>query len=90
MLTALIAPRSIYITSATEDEWADPYSEFLGLKYAVPVYSLYGLKGISQQPMPSPDSQLHTEGMGYHLRNGKHDMTEYDWQKFMEYAERYL
>jgi dienelactone hydrolase len=90
MLTSLIAPRHLYVASATEDGWADPESEFLGLKFAVPVYQLYGIQGIANEPMPSPEKPLIMEGMGYHLRTGGHDLTEYDWQRFMDYAQRFL
>lgn len=30
MLLSLIAPRTLYVSSATEDHWADPSSEFMG------------------------------------------------------------
>ncbi|TLS51937.1 acetylxylan esterase [Paenibacillus antri] len=90
MLIGLIAPRHVYVASATEDLWADPESEFLGLTFASPVYRLYGMDGIAGLPMPTAEQPLHTNGMGYHLRAGGHDMTEYDWQRFMDYAERFL
>jgi hypothetical protein len=90
MLIGLIAPRHVYVASATEDLWADPESEFLGLSFASPVFRLYGLTGIAGRPMPAPEQPLHTNGMGYHLRTGVHEMTEYDWDRFMDYASRFL
>ncbi|TVY06709.1 alpha/beta hydrolase [Paenibacillus cremeus] len=86
MLLALMAPRPVYVTSATEDLWADPESEFLSLVYAEPVYKLYGLEGLGIKRMPLPDSPMHSRAMGYHLRTGKHDMTEYDWLQFITFA----
>ena len=52
MLIALIAPRPIYTTNATDDRWADPYGSFLSLGYAKPVYDLYDKKTAFTREMP--------------------------------------
>jgi hypothetical protein len=90
MLLSLIAPRPLYVSSATEDVWADPESEFLSLICSEPVYRLYGLEGVGAHQLPAPETPLHNERMGYHLRTGKHDLTEYDWQFFIDFADRFL
>ncbi|MGE5557528.1 MAG: alpha/beta hydrolase family protein [Bacillota bacterium] len=90
MLLSLIAPRPVYVASASEDIWADPESEFLSCVCAEPVYHLFGLKGLEINKMPLPEQPVHNGFIGYHLRTGKHDLTEYDWKRFMDYADRFI
>lgn len=87
MLLSLIAPRLLYVSSASEDSWADPEAEYRGAYEAGAVYALYGLKGLEQRQMPGIDQPCHENAVGYHLRAGEHDMTPHDWAFFMDFLD---
>lgn len=86
MLISLTAPRPVYVTSATEDLWADPIGEFLSAKEASVVYNLYSIPGLSSTIMPKPDSPVIGE-VSYHLRTGIHNVTDYDWEQYIKFAK---
>ena len=87
MLMALIAPRALYVASAAEDLWADPRGEFLSLAHASPVYALWGEAPIAETAMPPVDTPLVVGRRGYHVRTGSHNLTPYDWARFMDLAD---
>jgi hypothetical protein len=90
MLISLIAPRPAYVASASEDLWADPRGEFLSAKLAGPVYALFGKKGLDDvKDLPDINSPVMRD-VGYHRREGRHDLTLCDWQRYMEFADRHL
>ncbi|WP_373514110.1 acetylxylan esterase [Persicitalea sp.] len=87
-LIALIAPRPVYVASASEDQWADPKGEYLGAYHAGPAYALYGKPTLSSDTPPGLEVPIGQKTWtGYHVRNGKHDILLYDWTQFMNFAD---
>jgi hypothetical protein len=88
-LIALIAPRPVYIATAEQDYWGDPRGSFLAAKHAEPVYALYGLRGLGVAEMPAVATPV-GDYIGYHMRTGRHGLNAYDWEQFLNFADRHL
>jgi hypothetical protein len=91
MLIALIAPRPVFITGATQDQWADPRGEYLAVIAAGPVYRLLGARDLGTDSYPPPvDTPLITGDLGFHYHTGGHIMSDSDWKAFLDFADAHL
>jgi hypothetical protein len=86
----MMAPRPVYVASASLDQWADPKGELLSLVGASSVYELYGFKGLCAKALPEVNTPISSDRMGYHMREGKHDIVLYDWQQYVAFADRFF
>lgn len=88
LVISLIAPRPVYVASAIDDKNADPEGEFAGAKAAEPVFKLLGAEGLPADSWPAVGVSVQG-GIGYHVRPGQHDVTDFDWQQYLAFAERH-
>ena len=54
------------------------------------VYENCGLKGfVCQDRLPVVGDEFHEGTIGYHLREGKHYFSRYDWNKLIKFVNRH-
>ncbi len=87
LLLSLVAPRPLYVASAEGDEWSDPKGEFLSAVSASRVYTLLGERALAADTArPAVGAAIGLDGLvAYHERTGKHDVTAFDWQHYLEF-----
>ncbi len=90
LLIALNAPRPVFITGGTQDQWADPTGMFLAAVAAGPVYRFLGAKDLGVAEGPPLDTPLITGDLGFHYHTGGHTISDADWSAFLEFADRHL
>ena len=92
MLLALMAPRPLYVGSASQDLWADPSNELCSARLCGEVYRLYGLQPLAwdREELPSVNTPIQQGTVAYHLREGRHGITAYDWEQYMDFADKYF
>jgi len=89
MLIALSAPRPVFITGGTTDQWSDPKGEFLAEVAAAPVYQLLGKRGPGVNEMPAPDTPVTTGDLAFNIHTGGHMLTVDEWKSFLQFMDKY-
>lgn len=87
-LLSLIAPRPLFLTGGTTDQWADPRGMYLAAVAATPVYRLLGAEGLPSGE-PALDRPLGAGAIGFHYHTGGHTITPADWAAFLDFAGRH-
>jgi beta-glucosidase len=88
-LIALVAPRPMFNTGGTNDQWSDPHGEFLASLAADPVYRLLGKKGLGTTAMPAANVSLTDGENAFRNHEGGHTDAP-DWPVFLQFAKRYF
>ena len=85
MLLSLVAPRPVMIGGAIEDVWADNEGQMLSCFLASPIWKLYGKDGfISENRLPLVGDHFLDGDICFHLREGTHFLSRYDWNVYMK------
>jgi dienelactone hydrolase len=90
MLIALSAPRPVFVTGGTDDQWADPVGEFLAEVAAGPVYRLLGRKDLGTTRLPPLDTAVLDGDLGWLYHTGPHAATPDDWKAFLRFLDKYF
>lgn len=90
MLITLSAPRPVFITGGTGDQWADPVGEFKAAVAAGPVYRLLGKHDLGTTELPPLDTPLTKGDIGWHYHTGGHAATAADWKAFLDFLGKYF
>jgi predicted neuraminidase len=90
MLIALSAPRPVFVTGGTKDQWADPKGMFLAEVAAGPVYRLLGKEDLGVTELPPLDTPIISGELGWHYHTGGHAATPEDWKAFLQFLGKYF
>jgi hypothetical protein len=75
---------------AAKHTWADSRGEYLSAYHASEVHRLLGKQGLTSKASPPLNDAILDGDVGYHVRAGGHSVELYDWQRFMDFADRHL
>ena len=51
---------------------------------------MFGKKGLGVADLPAVNQPVLGDALAYHMRTGKHDITEYDWARYLDFADRVM
>ena len=90
LLIALSAPRPVFVTGGSEDQWADPVGEFEALVAAGPVYRMLGRKDLGTTTLPPLDTPQISGDLGWYYHKGPHAAAPADWKVFLQFLDKYF
>lgn len=89
-LLAANATHRVYVGSGSTDKTACPENEYLSCVAVTPYFASVGKTGlVAPDRMPEVGEHFHEGHVGYHLREGAHFLSRFDWQNYMTYILRH-
>jgi hypothetical protein len=76
----------VYVASAEQDTFSNPRAEFLSAVLASQVYRLFGKPGVGTNVFPPVNTPV-MGALGYHVRTGVHEVTAFDWDQYLKFAD---
>ena len=89
-LISLSAPRPVFISGGSGDQWSDPRGMFLATVAAGRVWQLLGQPDLGTTEMPPLDTPVGTGALAYLEHDGPHVISPLDWKTFLDFADRHL
>jgi hypothetical protein len=89
MLVALMAPRPLFITGGTDDQWSDPVGVFWAGYFGSTVYKLLGAHDLGVSEPPKPNSFVGEELVFYNHVGG-HITTREETAKYHEMIRKHF
>lgn len=88
---SLVAPRLLYVESSDKDPFCYTPNEYYAAAAVTPVYRLYGYAGLGEDiQQPPVNTPVHGDRVGYHVREGGHNLNLLDWNWYMDFADTRL
>ena len=87
LLLGLIAPRPLYLSERSFDAWCDPRAEYESLKQVSKIYQIYGKPSPIKENIPEPEEGFVSGNLGFHIKSGRHNMEDYDWERYLNFCD---
>ena len=79
---AAIATRKLYVSSADQDEYADPLGEFTAARLAAAAWD----SSLVSAEFPAVGNGAGDDSVRYFLRKGEHNFTPENWDDLLAHA----
>jgi hypothetical protein len=90
LLLSLSAPRPVFVSGGSGDQWSDPHGMFLAMVAAGPVWRLLGQLDLGTTEMPALDQPAGKGVLAFVNHDGPHVISPLDWKIFYAFAGWHL
>ena len=86
-MVALVAPRALHMGDASLDLGTDPRGTWISLRAGSAAWALFGHAVAIPAEMPLVNDLLVAGPVSYHMREGGHGLTLFDWKLYLDHAD---